>query len=360
LKAALNFCANNYLGLAGDPRVAEAAAKAAREWGAGLSSVRFICGTQLIHKDLERAVAEYLRYEDCILFAACFDANGGVFEPLFGENDAIVSDTLNHASIIDGVRLCKAKRYRYAAGDMDDLEQKLKQAQSEGARSIVIATDGAFSMDGHIANLPAITTLAARYGALTMVDDCHATGFLGPEGRGSAAFHNVEGKIDILTGTFGKALGGAMGGFVCARKEVVALLRQRARPYLFSNALAPGVCGATLEAIRIARSDEGDKLRAQLQKNAARFRAGMEDADFELKPGQHPIVPVMLGDAALAQKMAAQLLEEGIYVIGFSFPVVPKGQARIRVQLSAAHTFEHIDRAIAAFTRVRDALGPAE
>jgi glycine C-acetyltransferase len=242
---------------------------------------------------------------------------------------------------------------------MDSLEQQLKQAQSDGARTVVIATDGAFSMDGYIANLPAITTLAARYGALVMVDDAHATGFLGPEGRGSAAFHNVEGKVDILTGTFGKALGGAMGGFICARKEVVALLRQRARPYLFSNALAPAVCGSTMEAIRIARSDEGDKLRAQLIKNTARFRTGMAEAKFELKQGEHPIVPVMLGDAALAQKMAARLLDEGIYVIGFSFPVVPKGQARIRVQLSAAHTFDHIDRAIAAFTRVRDSLGTA-
>ena len=359
LKQALNFCANNYLGLAGDPRIADAAAKAAHEWGAGLSSVRFICGTQVIHKDLEHAVAEYLRYEDCILFAAAFDANGGVFEPLFGENDAVVSDALNHASIIDGIRLCKAKRYRYAASDMDDLETQLKTAQAEGARTIVIATDGAFSMDGYIANLPVITTLAARYGALVMADDAHATGFLGPAGRGSAAFHNVEGKVDILTGTFGKALGGAMGGFICARKEVVALLRQRARPYLFSNALAPAVCGATLEAIRIARSVEGDKLRTQLTKNAARFRAGMAEAGFELKPGEHPIVPVMLGDAALAQKMAARLLEEGIYVIGFSFPVVPKGQARIRVQLSAAHSFDHIDRAIAAFTRIHNSLGAA-
>jgi glycine C-acetyltransferase len=359
LKQALNFCANNYLGLAGDPRIAEAGARAVREWGAGLSSVRFICGTQVIHKDLERAVADYLGYQDCILFAAAFDANGGVFEPLFGEQDAIVSDALNHASIIDGIRLCKAKRYRYAASDMDSLEQQLKQAQSDGARTIVIATDGAFSMDGFIANLPAITTLAARYGALVMVDDAHATGFLGPEGRGSAAFHKVEGKVDILTSTFGKALGGAMGGFICARKEVVALLRQRARPYLFSNALAPAVCGSTLEAIRIARSDEGDRLRAQLIRNAARFRTGMEEAKFELKPGEHPIIPVMLGDAARAQRMAAKLLEEGIYVIGFSYPVVPKGQARIRVQLSAAHTFEHIDRAIAAFTRVRDTVGAA-
>jgi len=357
LKAALNFCANNYLGLAGDPRIADAAAKAAHEWGAGLSSVRFICGTQAIHKDFECAVAEYLRYEDCILFAAAFDANGGVFEPLFGAEDAIVSDALNHASIIDGVRLCKAKRYRYAASDMDDLETQLKTARNDGARTIVIATDGAFSMDGYIANLPAITTLAARYGALVMVDDAHATGFLGHEGRGSAAFHNVEGKVDILTGTFGKALGGAMGGFICARKEVVALLRQRARPYLFSNALAPSVCGAAMEAIRIARGPEGDRLRGQLVKNAARFRQAMAATKFELKPGEHPIVPVMLGDAALAQSMAARLLDEGIYVIGFSFPVVPKGQARIRVQLSAAHTADHIDRAVAAFTRVRDALG---
>jgi glycine C-acetyltransferase len=352
----LNFCANNYLGLGGDARVSAASAKAAEEFGAGMASVRFICGTQTLHKELESAIAGYLGYEDAILFPAAFDANGGLFEPLLDEKDAIISDSLNHASIIDGVRLCKARRYRYPNSDMAALEDSLKQARAEGARSIVIATDGVFSMDGHIADLPSMTALADKYQALVMVDDCHATGFLGTQGRGSAAFHNVEGRIDFLTGTFGKALGGAMGGFVAARRDVVALLRQRARPYLFSNALAPAVCGAALEAIRIARSEEGDGLRARLFDNAGRFRAGMAEAGFNLLPGQHPIVPVMLGDARLAQSMAARLLDEGIYVIGFSFPVVPKGQARIRVQLSAAHAPEHIDQAVAAFAKVRDQL----
>jgi glycine C-acetyltransferase len=352
----LNFCANNYLGLGADARVSEAAAKAARDFGAGMASVRFICGTHTMHKQLEAAIAEYLGYEDAILFPAAFDANGGLFEPLLDETDAIISDSLNHASIIDGVRLCKAKRYRFANGDMTALEDNLKTARADGARTIVIATDGVFSMDGHIADLGAITALAGQYQALVMVDDCHATGFLGMGGRGSAAFRQVEGKIDLLSGTFGKALGGAMGGFVCARREVVALLRQRARPYLFSNALAPAVCGAALEAIRIARSAEGDILRARLFDNAARFRKGMAEAGFDLLPGEHPIVPVMLGDARRAQKMAAQLLEEGIYVIGFSFPVVPKNQARIRTQLSAAHDGEHVDHAVASFARVRDRL----
>ena len=352
----LNFCANNYLGLAGDPRVSEAAAKAARDHGAGMASVRFICGTQTLHKELEAAIAGYLGYEDAILFPAAFDANGGLFEPLVDEKDAIVSDSLNHASIIDGVRLCKARRYRFPNGDMAALEDNLKQARADSARSIVIATDGVFSMDGHIAELGAIAALADKYDAMVMVDDCHATGFLGPQGRGSAAYRKVEGRIDFLSGTFGKALGGAMGGFVCARKEVVALLRQRARPYLFSHALAPSVCGAALEAIRIARSAEGDALRARLIDNAAQFRAGMAAAKFNLVPGEHPIVPVMLGDARLAQTMAAQLLDEGIYVIGFSFPVVPRGHARIRTQLSAAHDSEQVDRAVAAFSRVRDRL----
>ena len=355
-QSVLNFCANNYLGLAGDPRVAAAAAEAALKFGAGLSSVRFICGTQSIHKELEAALADYLGYEDAILFPAAFDANGGLFEPLLDEQDAIVSDSLNHASIIDGVRLCKARRYRFANGDMAELEQKIGEAKGAGARTIVIATDGVFSMDGHIANLKEIIRLAKRFDALVMVDDCHATGFLGPEGRGSAAFHGVEGKIDLLTGTLGKALGGAMGGFVAARKEVVALLRQRARPYLFSNALAPSVCGAALKAIEIARSPEGGRLRAQLFANADRFRAGMAVNGFNLLPGEHPIVPVMLGDARLAQQFAAQLLDEGIYVIGFSYPVVPKGQARIRTQMSAAHTFDQIDQAIDAFARVRGRL----
>ncbi|MBV8549000.1 MAG: glycine C-acetyltransferase [Alphaproteobacteria bacterium] len=348
---AINFCANNYLGLAGDERIARAAQAATEQWGGGLSSVRFICGTQAIHKDLEQAIARYTGHEDSILFAACFDANGAVFEPLFGEEDAIISDSLNHASIIDGVRLCKAKRYRYANSDMNDLETQLKTARADKARHIIIVTDGVFSMDGYIAKLPEITALANKYDALVMVDDCHATGHIGAGGRGTAALHQVEGRIDILTGTFGKTLGGSMGGFIAARREVIALLRQRARPYLFSNALAPAICGASLEAIRIAQSEEGDKLRAQLQANTKRFREGMQAAGFEVLPGVSPIVPVMLGDARLAQQLAAQLLDAGIYVTGFSFPVVPRGLARIRTQLSAAHSFAHVDKAIAAFTQ---------
>jgi glycine C-acetyltransferase len=351
----LNFCANNYLGLAGDERVTQAGIKAQEKWGAGTASVRFICGTLEIHKELERATADYLGFEDTILFAAAFDANGGIFEPLFGAEDAIVSDALNHASIIDGVRLCKAKRYRFATSDMKDLEAQLKQARADGARNIVIATDGAFSMDGYIARLKDIRALADRYDALIMVDDCHATGFLGPQGRGSYAYHGVE--IDFLTGTFGKALGGAMGGFICASANVVALLKQRARPYLFSNALSPAVCGSSLEAIRIAAGAEGDALRTQLMANAARYRAAMTEAGFTLQPGEHPIIPVMLGDAKLAQDMAARLLELGVYVIGFSFPVVPRGQARIRTQMSAAHTFEQIDQVVEAFKMAGEELG---
>ncbi|WP_426041400.1 glycine C-acetyltransferase [Brevundimonas sp. TWP2-3-4b1] len=351
----LNFCANNYLGLGGDDRVVAAANAASESRGAGTASVRFICGTLDIHKQLERAIADYLGFEDSILFAAAFDANGGLFEPLFGSEDAIVSDALNHASIIDGVRLCKARRYRFATSDMADLEAQLKQARADGVRDIIIATDGAFSMDGYIAKLDQIRALADQYGALIMVDDCHATGFLGPQGRGSYAHHGV--KVDFVTGTFGKALGGAMGGFICANSAVVQLLKQRARPYLFSNALAPSICGASLEAIRIARGEEGDKLRAQLTANAARFRGAMADAGFDLLPGEHPIVPVMLGDAKLAQTMAARMLELGVYVIGFSFPVVPRGAARIRTQMSAAHTFDHIDQAVAAFTTAGKELG---
>ena len=346
----LNFCANNYLGLGGDDRVVAAANAATEKRGAGTASVRFICGTLDIHKDLERAIADYLGFEDSILFAAAFDANGGLFEPLFEAEDAIVSDSLNHASIIDGVRLCKAKRYRFANSDMADLETQLRQARADGARDIIIATDGAFSMDGYIARLDEIRVLADQYGALIMVDDCHATGFLGPQGRGSYAHHGV--KVDFVTGTFGKALGGAMGGFICATAEVVQLLKQRARPYLFSNALAPGVCGASLEAIRIAQGSEGDALRARLTANAARFRGAMTASGFDLLPGQHPIVPVMLG-----QTMAARMLELGVYVIGFSFPVVPRGAARIRTQMSAAHTFDHIDQAVAAFTTAGRELG---
>lgn len=351
----LNFCANNYLGLAGDQRIVDAANAASEARGAGTASVRFICGTLDIHKDLERSLADYLGFEDSILFAAAFDANGGLFEPLFGAEDAIVSDSLNHASIIDGVRLCKAKRYRFATSDMDDLETQLKAARADGAREIVIATDGAFSMDGYIAKLKDIRALADRYQALIMVDDCHATGFLGPQGKGSYAHHGVE--IDFLTGTFGKALGGAMGGFICATAPVVQLLKQRARPYLFSNALAPSICGASLEAIRIAQGSEGDTLRTQLFANAARYRSAMTEAGFDLLPGEHPIIPVMLGDARLAQDLAARMLELGVYVIGFSFPVVPRGAARIRTQMSAAHTFEHIDAAVAAFTTAGKELG---
>ena len=351
----LNFCANNYLGLAGDERVAQAGIKAQEKWGAGTASVRFICGTLEIHKELERAIADYLGFEDTILFAAAFDANGGIFEPLFTAEDAIISDSLNHASIIDGVRLCKAKRYRFATSDMADLEAQLKQARADGARDIIIATDGAFSMDGYIVKLKEIRALADQYGALIMVDDCHATGFMGDKGRGSFAHCGVE--VDFVTGTFGKALGGAMGGFICAKSDVVALLKQRARPYLFSNALAPSICGASLEAIRIAAGDEGDKLRAQLFANAKRFREAMTAAGFTLQPGEHPIIPVMLGDAKLAQDMAARMLELGVYVIGFSFPVVPRGQARIRTQMSAAHSFDQIDAAVEAFITAGKELG---
>lgn len=353
----LNFCSNNYLGLASDPRVATAANDATARWGAGLASVRFICGTQVIHKDLEAAIAAYVWQEDAILFAAAFDANAGVFEPLLGERDAIISDALNHASIIDGVRLCKAQRFRFANGDMSNLEIQLKAARAHGAETILIATDGVFSMDGHAADLSAICALADRHDALVLVDDCHATGFVGPKGRGSGAHAGVLDRVDIVTGTFGKALGGAMGGFVAARANVVALLRQRARPYLFSNALAPAVCGASLAAIGIALSDEGDALRATLGANATRFRTAMTDTGFSLVPGEHPIIPVMLGDAKVAQAMAAQLLEEGIYVTGFSYPVVPHGKARIRTQMSAAHTPDQIDAAVAAFARVGRTLG---
>src|SRR5690606_11730992 len=342
-------------GLAGDERIVQAGIRAQERWGAGTASVRFICGTLEIHKELEQAIAGYLGFEDAILFAAAFDANGGIFEPLFGAEDAIVSDSLNHASIIDGVRLCKAKRYRFANSDMADLEAQLKQARADGARDIIIATDGAVSMDGYIAKLKDIRALADRYDALIMVDDCHATGFLGPQGRGSYAHHGV--KVDFVTGTFGKALGGAMGGFICATTPVVQLLKQRARPYLFSNALSPAVCGSSLEAIRIAGGAEGDGFREQLFANAARFRAAMAQAGFTLLEGEHPIIPVMLGDAKLAQDMAARMLELGVYVIGFSFPVVPRGQARIRTQMSAAHTFDQIDQAVAAFTQAGKELG---
>jgi len=354
-KHVLNFCANNYLGLADSPELVAAAKTALDHHGFGMASVRFICGTQGQHRELEQSLANWLGYEDSILYAACFDANGGVFEPLLGDEDAIISDSLNHASIIDGIRLCKAKRYRYANNDMADLEAKLKEVRAAGARRVMIATDGVFSMDGIIANLKGICDLKDKYDAILMVDDCHATGFLGAGGRGSAEYCGVEGRVDILTGTLGKALGGAMGGFTCARQEVVDMLRQRSRPYLFSNSLAPPLVGASLKAIEIAKT--GSALRSRITANAKQFRAGMEAAGFTLKPGEHPIIPVMLGDAKLAQEMAARLLDEGIYVIGFFFPVVAKGQARIRTQMSAAHTAEHIDRAITAFTKVGRELG---
>ena len=354
---AINLCGNNYLGLAADSRIVEAAARATRDAGAGLASVRFICGTHALHKELEARIAAYLGFEDAILYAAAFDANGGVFEPLLGEGDAIISDALNHASIIDGVRLCKATRYRYPPGDMAALEEQLSAAHKAGARTVLIATDGVFSMDGAIANLAEITRLADRHGALVLVDDCHATGFIGPGGRGTPALHGV--KVDILTGTLGKALGGAMGGFLAASRDVVALLRQTSRPYLFSNALAPPVCAAALEAISIAESAEGDALRAQLAGNATAFRSAMSAEGFALLPGEHPIIPVMLGDARLAQNLAAALLEEGVLVTGFSFPVVPRGRARIRTQVSAAHTPDQIATAVAAFRRARALCGVA-
>lgn len=356
-RSVINLCANNYLGLANDPRVVEGAIEATRTWGAGLASVRFICGTQAIHKELEAAIAAYLGHEDAILFAAAFDANGGVFEPLLGEGDAIVSDTLNHASIIDGIRLCKARRYRYATGDMDDLEAQLRHARANGARTILIATDGVFSMDGTIAALDAIVLLAERYDALTLVDDCHSTGFIGAGGRGTAAYRQVEGRIDIVTGTFGKALGGAMGGFVAARRPVIDLLRQRARPYLFSNALTPAVCGASLAAIAIASSAEGEDRRVTLAAHAKRFRESMTQAGFDLLPGEHPIIPVMLHDAQKAQAMAAGLLEAGVLATGFSFPVVPQGKARIRTQMSACLTSAQVDQAAAIFRTVGQKLG---
>ena len=351
----INFCANNYLGLADHPALIEASEKAAATHGFGMASVRFICGTQGQHRELEQKIANWLGFEDSILYAACFDANGGVFEPLLGPEDAIISDALNHASIIDGIRLCKAKRYRYKTSVMADLEAQLKQARADGARHIMIATDGVFSMDGTIAKLDKICALKKKYDALLKVDDCHATGFLGEGGRGSAAFCKVEGQVDILTGTLGKALGGAMGGFTCAKQSVVDMLRQRSRPYLFSNSLAPSLVGASLTAIDLAI--EGDDLRKQIFANANQFRTGMIAAGFDIPEGEHPIIPVMLGDAKIAQQMAAKLLDEGIYVIGFFFPVVPKGQARIRTQMSAAHTSAHIDKAIAAFTKVGKELG---
>ncbi|MFZ5616852.1 MAG: glycine C-acetyltransferase [Pseudomonadota bacterium] len=351
----LNFCANNYLGLADNAEIVAAAKSTMDRYGFGMASVRFICGTTDLHRRVEKELAAFLGYEESILFAACFDANGGVFEPLLEADDAIISDALNHASIIDGVRLSKAKRYRFTNSDMTDLEAQLRQADKDGARTKLVVTDGVFSMDGYIAKLKDICDLAERYNALTMVDDCHATGFMGPEGRGTPAHCGVEGRIDILTGTLGKALGGGMGGYICAKANVIHLLRNRARPYLFSNALTPALLGATLKTLEIVKN--GDALRTQLFRNARRFREGMAKAGFKLLPGEHPIIPVMLGDARLAQEMAALLMDEGVYVTGFSFPVVPKGQARIRTQMCAGHTDEQVDRAIAGFAKTGKALG---
>ncbi|GAB3514596.1 glycine C-acetyltransferase [Pseudoxanthomonas daejeonensis] len=351
----LNFCANNYLGLADHPDIIAAAKDALDSHGFGMASVRFICGTQDLHKQLERTIADFFGTQDTILYAACFDANGGLFEPLLDENDAIISDALNHASIIDGVRLCKARRYRYANCDMADLEKQLQQARADGARTIMVTTDGVFSMDGFIAPLDQITALAKKYDALVHIDECHATGFLGATGRGSAEVKGVMEKIDIFTGTLGKAMGGALGGFTTARAEVIELLRQRSRPYLFSNSLPPHVVAAGIKAFDMLAS--AGELRTRLQENTAHFRERMTAAGFDIKPGVHPICPVMLYDAPLAQKFAQRLLEEGIYAIGFFFPVVPQGQARIRTQMSAAHTREQLDRAIDAFIRIGRELG---
>jgi glycine C-acetyltransferase len=351
-KEVLNFCANNYLGLSSHPKVIEAAHKTLDEWGFGMSSVRFICGTQDIHKILEDKITKFLKTEDTILFVACFDANGGVFEPLIGAEDAIITDALNHASIIDGIRLCKAQRHIYKHEDMEDLEEKLKATQN--LRYRLIATDGAFSMNGHIAKLDEIVALAEKYDALVMVDDAHATGFLGKTGRGTAEYRGVEGKIDIITGTLGKALGGASGGFISGRKEIIELYRQRARPYLFSNTVAPAVVGASIAVLDLL--SETTDLRDKLERNTKYFRQKMTEAGFDITPGDHPIIPIMLGkfenDAKLSQDMARDLLDEGIYVIGFYFPVVPRGQSRIRVQMSAGHEMFHLDKAIAAFTKI--------
>jgi len=354
-KRVVNLCANNYLGLAGDPALVKAAQEALPRHGFGLSSVRFICGTQDVHKQLEARLARFLGTEDAILFSSCFDANGGVFEALLGEEDAVISDALNHASLIDGIRLCKARRYRYASSDMKDLEAQLRAAAADGARFTLVVTDGVFSMDGTLANLPAICDLAERHGAMVMVDDSHAVGFIGEKGRGTPEHHGVMGRVDLVTGTLGKALGGASGGYVAGSRETVEWLRQKARPYLFSNTLAPVIADVSLAVLDLV--ERGDGLRRRLRENAGHFRAGLARLGFELLPGEHPIIPVMLHDAKLAQEMAARLMEEGVYVIGFFFPVVPRGQARIRTQMSAAHTKDDLDFAVAAFGKVGRALG---
>jgi len=352
-KPVLNLCANNYLGLAQHPAVMDAARQSIETWGYGMASVRFICGTQAVHKQLEARLTEFLRTEDTILYSSCFDANGGLFETLLGQEDAVISDELNHASIIDGIRLCKAQRLRYRNSDMADLEAKLKEAGS--ARFRLVATDGVFSMDGYIANLPAICDLAEKYKALVMVDDSHAVGFMGPHGRGSHEHHKVMGRVDILTGTLGKALGGASGGYTSGRKEIIELLRQRSRPYLFSNTLAPSIAGASLKVLELLNSTT--ELRDRLEANTRFFREGMARLGFAILPGSHPIVPVMLGDAGLASKFADLMLEQGVYVIGFSYPVVPEGKARIRAQISAAHTREELEHALESFAGVRKDLG---
>ena len=354
-KEVINFCANNYLGLSSHPRVIAAAKNAIDTHGFGMSSVRFICGTQDIHKELEARISEFLNTDDTILYAAAFDANGGVFEPLLGAEDAIISDELNHASIIDGVRLCKAQRFRYKHNDMDDLQKQLEEIRKGGTKHIMIVTDGAFSMDGTIAQLDKICDLADRYEALVMTDECHSTGFIGKTGRGVPEYRGVTGRVDIITGTLGKALGGASGGFTSGRKEIIELLRQRSRPYLFSNTLAPSITGASIEVFNML--SEATTLRDKLEANTKYFREQMTKAGFNIKPGEHPIVPIMLYEAPLAQQFADRLLEKGIYVIGFFFPVVAKGQARIRVQLSAAHERHHLDKAIKAFTEVGKELG---
>jgi len=351
----INLCANNYLGLANHPDLVAAAAEGLRTHGFGLASVRFICGTQDLHTELESRISSFLGTEATQLYSSCFDANGGVFEPLLGEQEAVISDALNHASIIDGIRLCKAARFRYANSDMADLDRQLRAARDGGARFVLVVTDGVFSMDGYIANLPAICDLAGQHGAMVMVDDSHAVGFVGPNGRGTPEHHGVADRVDILTGTLGKALGGASGGYVSSRAEVIDLLRQRSRPYLFSNSVSPAVVAASLRVLDLLA--DGAQLRDQLRANAAHFRSGMAAAGFDLLPGEHPIIPVMLGDAKVAAELAAGLLDEGVYVTAFSFPVVPRGQARIRTQMSAAHTPEDLDMAIDAFARVGRTVG---